>query len=224
MHLLPIRLRNKCILECSRNAFLVLEMTIRMHLLTNSSWQPMHFKYSLNTHKIHLWCIWMQKKCSPTMTLNSNFFQRHRDEKIKNSQKFSKCHQKFSKCHQKFSKCVSKVLKSLEKIKISQNFSKILKKFSKVLKCISKMSQKCNSTMFFHHGNHVKLNVTSRLKDMQSTISFCSKKSKVLKSSQKKIWSSCSVRASARTRACTDVCKRTLRNNISYECGSSRHE
>ena len=150
MHLLPIRLRNKCILECSRNAFLVLEMTIRMHLLTNSSWQPMHFKYSLNTDKIHFRCIWIQKKCFTNYDKTQISCQRHRGEKIKNSQKFSS----FSKCHQKF----SKVLKSLEKIKISQKFSKSSQKFSNVpQKCLKNATQQC----FFHHSNQAELNVTS---------------------------------------------------------------
>ena len=138
----------------------------------------MHFENSLIAQKIHLGCIWMQKKCSPTRHLCDkipNFYQLHTVMKksriLKNSQKFSKCYQNVIKMSQKFS---------------NQNFSKILKKFSKVLKCTSKMSQKCNSTVFFCHSNDSQLNVTSICKDIQHTISFCSKKSKVLKSSQKK--------------------------------------
>ena len=135
MHLLPIRLRNKCILECSRNAFLVLEMTIRMHLLTNSSWQPMHFKYSLNTDKIHFRCIWIQKKCSPTMTklkFHVNDTVVKKSKILKNSQKFSKCHQNVIKSSQKFSN-------RLKKSKFLKNSQKVLKNSQMYLKNVSKM-------------------------------------------------------------------------------------
>ena len=153
----------------------------------------MHFGYSLNAHKIHFGCIWMQKKlstnqdiCVTKLKISSNDTVVKKSKILKNSQKFLKNSQNVIKMSQKFSNRLFLV----EKIKISQKFSKILKKCSKSSQKFSNVPQKCfkNATQqcFFQHGNGLELNVTSIWKDIQCTISFCTKKSKVLKSSQKK--------------------------------------